>query len=123
MDAIHWDKRYLSIYERLATKGRTTKLYYFDQASSSQNVVNLLKDQPALFGTFQDFLHACNKSQLPDYSSALGRCKWELRTEAPICGLSQGPNRRRKKSASGFAFLESQALAFLYHPIVHRLFR
>jgi phospholipase C len=30
-------------------------------------VVNLLRNQPALFGTFTDFLHACNSGKLPDY--------------------------------------------------------
>src|ERR1035441_4828394 len=40
--------------------------------------------------------------------SARGRCKWELRTEAPICGLSQGPNRRRKKSGIARCKAEAQ---------------
>ncbi len=67
MDVFYWNKQYKSIYERLAAAGHTTKLYYYDQASSSLEVVNLLQNQPALFGSFQDFLHACGQSQLPDY--------------------------------------------------------
>ena len=67
MDVFYWNKQYKSIYERLVAAGRTAKLYYFDQASSSLEVVNLLQNQPALFGTFQDFLHACDQNQLPDY--------------------------------------------------------
>ena len=38
------------------------------QASSSLEVVNLLQNQPALFGTFQDFLDACSRNKLPQYS-------------------------------------------------------
>ena len=67
MDVFYWNKQYLSIYERLVAAGHTAKLYYYDEASSSLEVVNLLQNQPALFGSFQDFLHACNENQLPDY--------------------------------------------------------
>lgn len=67
MDIFYWNKQYKSIYERMLANGRTSKLYYFDQASSSLEVVNLLQNQPALFGTFTDFLHACNSGKLPDY--------------------------------------------------------
>lgn len=67
MDIFYWNKQYKSIYERMLASGRTSKLYYFDQASSSLEVINLLQNQPALFGTFTDFLHACNSGKLPDY--------------------------------------------------------
>jgi phospholipase C len=67
MDVFYWNKQYLSIYERLVNAGHTAKLYYYDQASSSLEVVNLLQNQSTLFGTFQDFLHACNQNVLPDY--------------------------------------------------------
>src|SRR5208283_4428091 len=43
-----------SIYERLQDAGHTAKLYYFDQASSTMEVVNLLQHQPQLFGTYDD---------------------------------------------------------------------
>jgi phospholipase C len=67
MDVFYWNKQYLSIYERLVNNGHKAKLYYYDQASSSLEVVNLLQNQPALFGTFQDFLHDCSQNLLPDY--------------------------------------------------------
>jgi len=67
MDIFYWNKQYKSIYERLVAAGLQTRLYYYDEASSSLEVVNLLQDQPSLFGTFQDFLDACNNDQLPDY--------------------------------------------------------
>jgi phospholipase C len=31
-------------------------------------VVNLLQNQPSLFGTFSDFLNACDRNALPEYS-------------------------------------------------------
>jgi phospholipase C len=68
MDVFYWNKQYKSIYERLVAAGHTTRLYYFDEASSSLEVVNLLKDQPSLFGTFQDFKDACGRNTLPEYS-------------------------------------------------------
>ena len=70
MDVFYWNKQYKSIYERLiaATPAVSTRLYYYDEASSSLEVVNLLQNQPELFGTFQDFLDACNRNQLPQYS-------------------------------------------------------
>ena len=67
MDIFYWNKQYKSIYERLAANGNTTRLYYYDSASSSLEVVNLLQNQPALFGTFPDFLDACSRNQLPQY--------------------------------------------------------
>ena len=68
MDVFYWNKQYLSVYERLVAAGNTTRLYYYDEASSSLEVVNLLQNQPSLFGTFQDFLDACKNNQLPKYS-------------------------------------------------------
>jgi len=57
-----------SIYERLQDGGRTAKLYYFDQASSTMEVVNLLQHQPHLFGTYDQFLADCKSGTLSDYS-------------------------------------------------------
>jgi phospholipase C len=56
-----------SIYDRMLDEGRTAKLYYFDQASSTMEVVNLLSNQPKIFGTYQQFLDACRHNRLPDY--------------------------------------------------------
>ncbi len=67
MDVFYWNKQYLSIYERLVAGGHTAKLYYYDEASSSLEVVNLLQNQPTLFGAFQDFLRDCDRNLLPDY--------------------------------------------------------
>ena len=68
MDVFYWNKQFKSIYERLNEAGHSTRLYYFDEASSSLEVVNLLKNQPSLFGTFQDFLDAAKRNELPEYS-------------------------------------------------------
>ncbi|MGC2161532.1 MAG: alkaline phosphatase family protein [Silvibacterium sp.] len=57
-----------SIYERLQDAGHTAKLYYFDQQSSSLEVVNLLQHQPELFATYDQFLADCKSGSLSDYS-------------------------------------------------------
>ena len=57
-----------SVYERLEEGGRSAKLYYFDEASSTMEVVNLLQHQPQLFGTYDQFLADCKSGTLPDYS-------------------------------------------------------
>ena len=68
MNLFYLNVPFLSIYERMIKAGRTSKLYYFDQQSSSLEVVNLLKNQPRLFGLYEDFLSDCKKNRLPDYS-------------------------------------------------------
>jgi len=68
MDMVYQNEKYPSIYERMLQAGRTAKIYYFDQASSTMEVVNLLKDQPQIFATFDQFLEDCAANQLPDYS-------------------------------------------------------
>jgi len=67
MDVFYEGKPFQAIYNRLLAAGHTTKLFYFDEASSTMEVVNLLQNQPAIFGTFQDFLNACTQNALPDY--------------------------------------------------------
>lgn len=59
-----------SIYTRLisATPARTAKVYYYDTTSSTMEVVNLLQNQPQLFGTYDEFLKDCDHNALPDYS-------------------------------------------------------
>jgi len=59
-----------SVYERLinATPKHTAKIYYYDTTSSTIEVVNLLQNQPELFGTYQQFLQDCASGNLPDYS-------------------------------------------------------
>jgi phospholipase C len=68
MSVFYYSKQYLSIYERLVNAGHSSKLYYFDPASSSLEVVNLLQNEPALFGTYDQFLADCQSGALPQYS-------------------------------------------------------
>ena len=68
MDIFYWKGPYLSIYQRVLLAKRTAKIYYFDQPSSTMEIVNLLKDQTKIFGTFDQFLDDCKSGNLPDYS-------------------------------------------------------
>jgi len=70
MDLFYVKEPFQSIYDRLvtATPKRTSKLYYFDQASSTMEIVNLLQHQSELFGTFDQFIDDCNSGNLPQYS-------------------------------------------------------
>src|SRR3954470_10784121 len=68
MDIFYYHKKPLSIYERLVNAGHSAKLYYFDEASSTMEVVNLLQNQPKLFGTYDQFLEDCKLNKLPQYS-------------------------------------------------------
>ncbi|HTQ54821.1 MAG TPA: alkaline phosphatase family protein, partial [Bryobacteraceae bacterium] len=68
LDIFYVKEPFLSIYDRLLQAGRTTKLYYFDQSSSTIEVVNLLKNQPRIFATYDQFLEDCKRGTLPDYS-------------------------------------------------------
>jgi phospholipase C len=56
-----------TIYERMEQGGQGAKLYYFDQPSSTMEIVNLLKDQ-SLFGTYNQFVADCRSGNLPQYS-------------------------------------------------------
>lgn len=67
MDLFYWKGPPVSIYERMDKAGRTAKVYYYDEHSSSLEVANLLKSQPQLFGTYQQFLADCERGALPDY--------------------------------------------------------
>jgi phospholipase C len=68
MDPFVIKKPWLSIYDRMLKANKTAKLYYFDQASSTMEVVNLLSNQPQIFGTYDQFLKDCELGQIPDYS-------------------------------------------------------
>jgi phospholipase C len=59
---------YLSIYERVLLANRTAKIYYHDRPSSTKEIVNLLRNQPKIFATFDQFLADCKSGDLPDYS-------------------------------------------------------
>jgi phospholipase C len=68
MDVFYWKGPYLSIYERVLLAKRTAKIYYYDGPSSTMEIVNLLKKQSQIFGTFDQFLGDCKSGNLPDYS-------------------------------------------------------
>ncbi len=68
MNVFYVNPKFKSIYERLTAGGRTSKLFYYDQNSSTLEVVNLLQNQQVMFGTYADFLAACDANALPDYS-------------------------------------------------------
>ncbi|HVT98114.1 MAG TPA: alkaline phosphatase family protein [Acidobacteriaceae bacterium] len=67
MDLFYEGKEWKAIYDRMLAANHTCKLFYYDEASSTMEVVNLLKNQPAIFGTWEDFKTACDKNALPDY--------------------------------------------------------
>jgi phospholipase C len=69
MNLVYINEPFKSIYSRLinASPKHTSKLYYYDVASSTMEIVNLLQNQPELFGTFDQFLSDCKNGQLPDY--------------------------------------------------------
>src|SRR5258708_38546767 len=47
-----------TIYERMKRGGGSAKLYYYDEPSSTMEIVNLITDQ-SFFGTFEDFVADC----------------------------------------------------------------
>lgn len=57
-----------AIYERMLAAGRTAKIYYYDDPSGTIGMAFLLKDQPKLFGMFDQFKEDCASGELPDYS-------------------------------------------------------
>lgn len=68
MEVFYYHKEPLSIYQRMLNAGHTAKLYYFDEASSSLEVVNLLQNEPKLFATYDQFIEDCKSGNLPQYS-------------------------------------------------------
>jgi phospholipase C len=68
MDVFEFNRKIAPIYDRLLAAGHTSKLFYYDEASSTMEVVNLLQNEPRVFGTFKDFLKACDQDALPAYS-------------------------------------------------------
>jgi phospholipase C len=68
MEPRYANQKYVSIYERMRAAGRTAKVYYYDQTSSTIEVANLLDHQAEFFGTFDQFLGDCKAGILPDYS-------------------------------------------------------
>jgi phospholipase C len=68
MEFKYFGLKYKSIYERLVANDLSTKLYYFDRASSTLELVNLLENQPQIFATYEQFLADCHADRLPRYS-------------------------------------------------------
>jgi len=68
MNIFYIGKDIQSIYGRMIDADKTAKIYYYDQKSSTMEIVNLLQHQPEVFGTFTEFLADCKSGQLPDYS-------------------------------------------------------
>ena len=62
------DTSIASIYMRMLNAGHTAKIYYYDQPSSTMEIVNLLNDQPQLFADYPQFIADCQQGTLPDYS-------------------------------------------------------
>jgi phospholipase C len=69
MNLLYINEPFKSIYDRLVgTPPHTSKLYYYDTASSTMEITNLLQHQPEVFGTFDQFQKDCETGNLPDYS-------------------------------------------------------
>jgi hypothetical protein len=48
--------------------GHKAKLDYYDQHSSTMEIVNLLQHQPEVFGSFSQFIADCESGELSVYS-------------------------------------------------------
>jgi phospholipase C len=68
MNIFYIGKDIESIYGRMLDAGKTAKIYYYDQQSSTMEIVNLLQHQPEVFGSFSQFIADCKAGKLPDYS-------------------------------------------------------
>ena len=68
MNVIYINEPFKSIYDRMVNAGHSAKIYYYDTASSTMEVANLLQNEPKMFGTYPQFLDDCAKGNLPDYS-------------------------------------------------------
>lgn len=69
MDIFYINEPFKDIYSRMVeSPPHSSKLYYYDTASSTMEVTNILQNQPKVFGTFQDFLNDCDNNRLPEYS-------------------------------------------------------
>jgi phospholipase C len=69
MDVFYVKEPYKSIYERMVSNPpHSAKIYYYDDASSTMEIVNLLQHQPQLFGTYDQFISDCQNGTLPEYS-------------------------------------------------------
>ncbi|MBV9268089.1 MAG: hypothetical protein JO061_18115, partial [Acidobacteriaceae bacterium] len=65
MSVFYLGEPYPSIYERVQQAGKRAKIYYCDQTIA---MAFLLKSQPQMFGTFDQFMADCQSGSLPEYS-------------------------------------------------------
>src|SRR5260370_34184686 len=65
MNVFYIGKDIESIYGRMIGARHTAKIYYYDQQSSTMEIVNLLQHQPEVFGSFSQFIADCNSGNLP----------------------------------------------------------
>jgi phospholipase C len=68
MSLFYLGEKYKTIYERMIDAGRTAKIYYYDPQSATLGMAFILKNQPQIFATFDQFLADCKSGNLPDYS-------------------------------------------------------
>jgi phospholipase C len=68
MDLFYITDPILSVYERMIKAGHTAKIYYYDQQSSILATVNLMRDHPRIFATYDQFIRDCYSGHLPEYS-------------------------------------------------------
>jgi phospholipase C len=68
MDIFYALDKIPSIYERMVQANHSAKIYYYDQQSSTMEIVNILKNQPQIFANYDQFISDCKNNLLPEYS-------------------------------------------------------
>jgi phospholipase C len=68
MDIFYALDKIPSIYERMVQGNHSAKIYYYDQQSSTMEIVNILKNQPQIFANYDQFIADCKANTLPEYS-------------------------------------------------------
>jgi phospholipase C len=68
MSLFYLGEKYKTIYERMVDHDRTAKIYYYDAPSATLGMAFILKEQPQLFATYDQFKADCASGNLPDYS-------------------------------------------------------
>ncbi len=113
MSLFYINTKFKSVYQRLIDANHTSKLYYFDQVSSSLEVINLLKDQPKLFGTYDQFLDDCRRGTLPEYSFVEPNYSDHDGSDGAVIASDQHPDHH---VAEGERFIASIYMAIRENP-------
>ena len=92
MNIFYPNTEFKSVYQRLDAAGKTARIYYFDQKSSTMEVVNLLQHQPKFFGLFDQFLADCETGQLPNYSLIEPNYSDHEENGVPVMASDQHPD-------------------------------